>query len=123
MNRKGDRQVASLQALRDRLHQFRGDRDWEQYHDPKNLAEAISIEAGELLELFLWKRCDESCELDDSERNHLEQEMGDIVIYLVYLADAFGFDIIEAAMKKVDLNERKYPVDKARGSSKKYSEL
>jgi NTP pyrophosphatase (non-canonical NTP hydrolase) len=113
----------TLEEVLARLKDFREARDWEQFHDPKNLAEAISIEAGELLELFLWKTTEQSKDLTHAEISRLEEEIADILIFLAYLADAFGLDLLELAMKKVELNERKYPVDKAKGSSKKYSEL
>lgn len=113
----------TLEEVLTRIKDFREDRDWEQFHDPKNLAEAISIEAGELLELFLWKTTEQSRELTKVEQAKLEEEVADILIFLAYLADAFGIDLLDSAMKKVELNERKYPIDKAKGSCKKYSEL
>lgn len=112
-----------MNQLLERLIEFRKERDWEQFHDPKNLAEAISIEAGELLELFLWKTTEQSCELSEQDINRLKEEMADILIFLVYLADAFNIDLFSAAFDKIEKNELKYPVEKARGSAKKYSEL
>lgn len=112
-----------MDELIERLREFRKSRDWEQFHDPKNLAEAISIEAGELLELFLWKTTEQSVELSADEVSHLEEEVADILIFLIYLADAFNIDLFAAAFNKIEKNEQKYPVEKAKGSSKKYSEL
>lgn len=111
------------QELIDQLLEFRKRREWEQFHDPKNLAEAISIESGELLENFLWKTTDESKNLSEDEISQVQEEVADIFIFLVYLSEAVGIDLIETAKRKIELNELKYPVEKARGSSKKYSEL
>lgn len=112
-----------MDELIERLIEFRKERDWEQFHDPKNLAEAISIEAGELLELFLWKTTEQSSELSEKEIARLKEEVADILIYLVYLADAFDIDLFAAAFEKITKNELKYPVEKSRGTAKKYSEL
>jgi dCTP diphosphatase len=113
----------SHEDLVTRLRDFSAARDWEQFHDPKNLAEAISIEAGELLELFLWKTTEQSRNLAQDEKKELEEEVADILIFLTYLADAFDIDLVDAAISKIELNELKYPVEKAKGSSKKYSDL
>lgn len=113
----------SHEALIARLREFSEARDWDQFHDPKNLAEAIAIEAGELLQLFLWKTTDQSRDLSPSEMKELEEEVADILIFLTYLADKFDIDLVDAAISKIDLNELKYPVEKAKGSSKKYSDL
>ncbi len=115
--------MADFEELILRLRHFSEQRDWSQFHDPKNLAEAISIEAGELLELFLWKTTDQSRDLDPAELKELEEEVADILIFLAYLADTFEINLVEAGMKKIEINALKYPVEKARGSSKKYSEL
>ena len=111
------------QELIDQLLEFRKRREWEQFHDPKNLAEAISIESGELLENFLWKTTDESKNLSEDEISQVREEVADIFIFLVYLSEVVGIDLIETAKRKIELNELKYPVEKARGSSKKYPEL
>lgn len=113
----------NLEDVFARLHDFREERNWSQFHDPKNLAEAISIEAGELLELFLWKTTDQSRQLSASEIARLEEEVADILIFLMYLADSFDIDLLEVAMRKVDMNEKKYPVEKSKGTSRKYSEF
>lgn len=99
----------------DRIRKFRNDRDWAQFHTPENLAKAISIEAGELLEHFLW----------DNNYNKKEvcDELADVMIYCIHMADSLGVDIEEIINSKMDENEKKYPVDKCKGSSKKYNEL
>lgn len=103
--------------------QFGADRDWEQFHDPKNLAEALAIECGELLEVFLWKDCGQSRELSAREMEMVREETADIFIFLVHLADSLGINLLDAVRAKVQKNEMKYPKEKARGSSRKYSEL
>lgn len=112
-----------LQELRDRLRKFAADRDWEQFHSPKNLAMALSVEAGELLERFQWKSEDESRNLRPEELARVRQEAADVLLYLIRLADQLGIDLIDAAREKLDLNADKYPVEKSFGSSKKYTEL
>nr|WP_269495423.1 nucleotide pyrophosphohydrolase [Castellaniella sp. S9] len=104
------------QALQ-RLRQFRDDRDWQQFHNPKDLAVALSIEAGELLEAFLWK----APEAADPEK--VKEELADVLAYALLLSDAYGFDPQQIVLDKIKRNEEKYPVDKARGSAKKYNEL
>lgn len=98
-----------------RLRNFTKDRDWEQFHSPDNLAKSIVIEAAELLENFQW----------DSSFNeeNVKDEIADVMNYCLMLADQLGIDVIKNMHRKIDLNEKKYPVDKARGSSKKYTEL
>ncbi len=103
--------------------EFRSQRDWKQFHDPKNLAEALSVECGELLEVFLWKDCEQSRELTAREMEMAQEEVADIFIFLVYLADSLGIDLLDAVQAKIQSNEMKYPKEKAMGSSKKYSEL
>lgn len=105
------------------LSDFRKARNWEQFHDPKNLAEAISIEAGELLEIFLWKSINESKMLTDNEKKRVREEVSDIFIFLLYLCDIEGIDIFNEAFKKIEENEKKYPIAKVKGKSTKYKEL
>jgi len=97
--------------------QFRNERDWEQFHNPKDLALAINVEAGELLELFLWKNAEEA------NREKVKEELADILAYSFLLAEKYGFDIKEILMEKIKINGEKYPVDKSKGSAKKYNEL
>ena len=94
--------------IRQNLLQFRDHCDWARYHDPKNLAEAISIESGELLENFLWKTVAESRQLNDSELQAIGQEAADVFIYLTYLCEELGIDLMEEATKKLKLNEIRF---------------
>jgi len=102
---------------------FRNERDWERFHDPKNLAEAISIEAGELLENFLWVTTDESREMEGAKLDRIKNEVSDILIYVIYLCQALNIDLIKEALNKLQMNRQKYPVEKSKGSSKKYTEF
>lgn len=99
------------------LLEFRNERDWEQFHNSKDLALAISIESAELLELFLWKKADEV----NSEK--VKEELADIFSFAYLLAEKYGFDVKEIVLQKIKINAEKYPVDKAKGVSKKYDEL
>ena len=113
----------SLQELGQQLEQFARDRDWQQFHAPKNLASALVVEAGELLEHFQWMPEAQSRELDPAKRDAVAAELADVLLYLVQLASALGIDPIAAAQAKLKLNEQKYPVDRARGNSRKYDDL
>ena len=106
-----------------KIIEFREERDWEQFHDPKNLAEAISIEAGELLEQFLWLSTEDSKKIGGSKLKKVKEEVADILIFIVYMCDALGIELAEEVQKKVEANRKKYPVDKSKGSSKKYTDL
>jgi NTP pyrophosphatase (non-canonical NTP hydrolase) len=115
----------TLASLQRRVIEFRDARAWGPFHTPKNLAMALAIEAGELQELFLWK---EDPEILESLRNdpfgtRLQEELADILIFLLYLAEATGIDLSEALKAKLVKNQAKYPVSKSFGSSKKYNEL
>ena len=113
----------SLVELRDALRAFAAERDWDQFHSPRNLAAALAVEAAELLEPFQWLTDEQSRELSTEARAAVEQEMADVLLYLVRLADKLGVDLEQAARAKIALNGEKYPVEKARGSSRKYDEL
>lgn len=102
------------------LIKFRNERDWQQFHDSKNLALAISIEASELNELFLWKKGDE-VECIDSEK--LKEELADVFSYSLLLAEKHNLDIFDIVLEKIKKNNEKYPVEKAKGTAKKYNEL
>ena len=106
-----------------KIIKFRDDRDWKQFHDPKNIAEAISIEAAELQEIFLWMSTEESRSLPDEKVKKVREEAADIFIFLTYLCNHFDIDIREAVKNKIEKNNRKYPVHKAKGSSKKYTDI
>jgi NTP pyrophosphatase (non-canonical NTP hydrolase) len=99
------------------LKKFRDERDWEQFHNPKDLAIALSIESNELLEQFLWKNYSEA------NRDKLKEELADVFAYAFLLADKLEFDVKEIVLNKVKLNAEKYPIDKAKGTAKKYNEL
>ena len=108
--------------LQKRLKQFATERDWEQFHAPKNLAMALIVEAAELVEHFQWLTEQQSYELEDDKRQEVAFEMADIFIYNLRLAERLNIDLLEAVNKKMAINESKYPVDKVKGSSKKYTE-
>jgi dCTP diphosphatase len=115
--------MTELDTLRDDLREFTADRDWEQFHSPKNLAMALSGEAGELLEIFQWLTEEQSRNLDARALAAARDEVADVLLYLVRLADRLGIDPLAEARRKLADNERKYPVDKARGNARKYTEL
>jgi NTP pyrophosphatase (non-canonical NTP hydrolase) len=102
------------------LIQFSNDRDWEQFHDSKNLALAISLEAAELNELFLWKKDDE---VENINKERLKEEIADILSFTFLLAEKHNLDVFEIVSEKIKKNAQKYPVDKAKGTAKKYNEL
>lgn len=112
-----------LDPLRDQLRAFASARDWEPFHSPKNLAMALSVEASELLEHFQWLTEAQSRDLSDEAKQAVREEIADVLLYLIRLADQLGIDPIAAAHEKMIANEKKYPVDKARGTAKKYTEL
>ncbi len=107
-----------IQTLRD----FAKERDWEQFHSPKNLAMALTVEAAELLEQFQWLTEEQSSALDSKQLARVEEEIADIFLYLLRLSDVLDLDLIDAAKKKMTTNAKKYPVEKVKGSSKKYDE-
>lgn len=109
----------ALDDLRQRLRAFADARDWEQFHAPKNLAAALIVEAGELLEHFQWLSEQQSRALDESTRAAVALEMADVLLYLVRLADQLDIDLLEAAGRKIALNEKKYPAHEVRGRSDK----
>ncbi len=115
--------MTDLEGLRTRLRDFAAARDWDQFHSPKNLAMALSGEAGELLEIFQWLTDEQSRRLDDKARSAAADEIADVLLYLVRLADKLELDPLAEAHRKLADNERRYPVEKARGSAKKYTEL
>lgn len=109
--------------LRSKLRRFAAERDWDQFHSPKNLAMALSVEVAELLEHFQWLSDAQSSALDSETRVKVAEELGDVLLYLVRLADKLDMDLANAALEKLKLNATKYPIEKARGSSRKYSKL
>lgn len=113
----------SFLDLRDRLRQFAKVRDWDQFHLPKNLAIALSVEASELLEHFQWLKDESSAQLTRKQMGKIRDEMADVLLYLIRIADKLNIDLADAALKKIKKNSQKYPVMKSKGSSKKYTEL
>jgi len=115
--------MTELEDLREQLREFARERDWEQFHSPKNLAMALAVESAELLEVFQWLREDESRRLSPDALARADEEIADVLLYLVRLADQLGIDPVAAAKRKMVANARKYPADKARGNARKYDEL
>lgn len=114
--------MPSLDELREQLRAFARERDWEQFHSPKNLAMALIVEAAELAEHFQWLSETQSQALDPVKHEQVAQEMADVLLYLVRLADRVGVDLMDAAQRKLVINAQKYPADKVRGSAKKAGE-
>jgi dCTP diphosphatase len=112
-----------IDQIKHRLREFAEARDWDQFHSPKNLASAISVEAAELLEIFQWLTEENSKDLDADTKKKVEQEIADVFLYLVRLADKLDIDVLAAAAKKIDLNDAKYPVQLSKGNAKKYTEF
>jgi len=115
--------IDSLETLRARLRAFIAERDWDQFHNPKNLAMALVAEAAELVEHFQWLTPEEADRLPAATRAEVELEIADVLIFLVELADRLGIDPLAAAGKKLALNAERYPVEKARGNARKYDQL
>ena len=111
-----------LDNIKIKLRQFAQARDWDQFHSPKNLSMALAGEAGELLELFQWLTEEQSANLTQEQSKAVEEEMADVFLYLLRLADRLSVDLLEAAKNKMAINEMKYPAEKVKGSSKKYTE-
>lgn len=106
-----------------KLRAFSEARDWEQFHSPKNLACALSVEASELLEQFQWMKEDESLVLPSDKLSSVEAEIADIFCYLLMISDKLGINLIESTYKKIVFNESRYPVEKSKGRSIKYTKL
>lgn len=115
--------IATLEQLASAVQQFGRERDWHQYHDPKNLTAALIVEAAELLEPFQWLTPEQSLNLPPDKLEAVRQEMADVLIYLVSLANCLKVDLLQAAEAKLAINATKYPVEKARGSCAKSDEL
>jgi NTP pyrophosphatase (non-canonical NTP hydrolase) len=109
--------MTDIKEITQELLKFRNERDWEQFHNPKDLALAINIEAGELLELFLWKKA------EDAKEEKIKEELADVFAFAFLLADKYGFDVKQIVLDKIKLNAEKYPIDKAKGNAQKYNEL
>ncbi len=114
--------MSSFGHLRQTIRDFATARDWDKFHSPKNLAMALSVETAELLEHFQWLTEEQSSQLSAEKRETVAYEIADVQIYLIRLADRLGVDVLEAATIKLSLNEAKYPVERVRGSARKYTE-
>lgn len=112
----------SIDSLRARINQFVEERDWAQFHSPKNLAMAMIVEAAEVVEHFQWMTEADSRQLDAATKEKVGQELADTLVYLLRIAEVCGIDLLAAANAKIDLNAQKYPVEKCRGSNAKYTE-
>jgi dCTP diphosphatase len=112
-----------LQTLKLRLREFADIRDWNQFHSPKNLSMALSVEVAELVEHFQWLTEDQSKSLTQDKLDEISSELADTLLYLVRLADKLDIDLMTAALNKIELNGKKYPVDQSRGNAKKYTEF
>ena len=113
----------SLLQLRDVIRDFAQARDWEQFHTPKNLSMALSVETSELMEHFQWLTPEQSRQLSVDSRAAVGQEIADVLIYLTRLADVLDIDPVQAAFEKIQINAQKYPVEQSRGNNTKYSRL
>ena len=109
--------MSDIKKITDKLIEFRNERDWEQFHNPKDLAVALNIEAGELLENFLWKAHEEA------SKEKVKEELADVFAYAFLLADKYDFDVKQIVLDKIKSNGEKYPIDKAKGTAKKYNDL
>ena len=113
-----------LNLIKERLAQFSKERDWEQFHSPKNLVMALSVEVAELTEVFQWSNDGGLTEIEDPElRKKIEEEIADVFNYLIKLVDILNMDLEKAALKKIQDNAKKYPIKKSKGKPTKYSDL
>lgn len=114
--------MRDLDELKQRVRAFCAERDWDRFHNPKNLSMALSVEASELVELFQWLTEEQSAKLDERQRSRVAEELADVLWFLVRLSDRLGIDLLEAAESKLAQNVKKYPADRVRGNAKKYDE-
>jgi dCTP diphosphatase len=113
----------SIDSLTKELRVFAKERDWEQFHSPKNLSMALVVEVSEILEIFQWLTPEESNEIKGEKLAKVKEEIGDVMIYLTRLADCLSISPLEAAFEKLENNKNKYPIEKSRGNAKKYTEF
>lgn len=118
-----DNQEITINSIKERLRDFAEVRNWDQFHSPKNLSMALSVEVSEITEHFQWLTEEQSQNISLNKWNEVERELADTLIYLIRLADKLDIDLLAAAHSKIEINEKKYPVSKAKGTSKKYTEL
>ncbi len=114
---------SDFDSLTKRLREFADARDWDQFHSPKNLTMALSVEVAEIVEHFQWLSEEQSNDLPQQTLDKVETELADTLLYLVRLADKLEIDLLDAARRKIEINEQKYPVEKSRGNAKKYTDL
>jgi len=114
--------MSEIKQIIDRINAFRDERDWRQFHNPKNLAMALSVEAAEIVEQFQWLTLEQSLNLDQEKKEKVQHELADVAIYLLYLCDDLNIDILEAVENKMEINAEKYPAKSTKGSAKKYNE-
>ncbi len=112
-----------LNKIKEIINKFSEDRDWDQFHSPKNLSMALAVEASELLEIFQWMTEEDSYDLDELKQQEVKEEIADIAVYLLRVCMKLDIDLEDAIVEKMKKNEQKYPVAKVKGSSKKYTEL
>lgn len=115
--------MTEIENLLERIRKFAEERDWEQFHSPKNVSMALAVEAAELLEHFQWLTEDESRNLDADKKQLVAEEVADVFLYVLRICDEMDIDLVKVANQKIDKNALKYPVEKAKGNSKKYTEL
>jgi dCTP diphosphatase len=118
-----ENKIKDLNGLKIRLREFAEARDWNQFHSPKNLSMALSVEVAEIAEHFQWLTEKQSEDLPKHKLAEVETELADTLIYLIRLADKLNIDLIRAALNKIEINEQKYSVEKAKGNAKKYTEF
>jgi dCTP diphosphatase len=114
--------MKNIESLKVDLRAFAAERDWAQFHSPKNLAAALTVEAAELLEHFQWLTEEQSKRLSPNKLAEVSDELADVMLYLIQIADKLGVDLLQVAAAKLEKNRAKYPVDRSRGSSRKYNE-
>ena len=117
-----DKEEKRFEKLKEKALKFRDDRDWSQFHCPKNLAEGLSIETAELMENFLWKTPEQSRNLTEKELTRIKEEMGDVFLFVIYLCHELKIDLFDVTDKKIDINAKKYPIEKAKGNCLKYTD-
>lgn len=114
--------IHDLESLRQRIAAFVAERDWDQFHNPKNLAMALAVEVAELAEIFQWLSAEQSATLDAPRRRRVEDELADVLVYLVRIADRLDIDLLAVTARKLEDNARKYPAERVRGQARKYDE-
>lgn len=115
--------INDIKKITDMIKQFRDERDWMQFHDPKNMSISIVLEASELLEHFQWKTKEEARQYVKEHKEEIQDEIADVAMYLFELADNLGIDLLDAMKNKMEKNKKKYPVEKAKGKHTKYNKL